>query len=392
MARYERALGAGLILGLAAAALWGAGRRYAEVGVPRLMDWDKVRQTAYATSRKGGSDGTYADSSLGREYSEWVAESERLIGDYTGRELPGQLQDVRVVNRFEWIDANIANFRMMFQPVEDLYASMMDEKPFGIHLMGGLNQIMLSGQMGALVGYMAQRVLGQYDLSLLGREPITTGKLYFVEPNIAQLEKRLRLPGKQFRMWIALHETTHAYEFECHPWLREYMNNMLAAYFDSLSHDLLGMKGQQSTIRSFIGRIGGNFSRTRHALELVMSPEQRRIFRQQQALMSLVEGFSNHVMDAVGRTVLEGYDVLKERFEDRARHKSRAEVLFTRLTGMDVKMEQYRSGEQFVNTAVDLRGLDFVNKVWDSPLNLPTLAEIYSPADWVARMERVAAA
>lgn len=392
MARYERFVGAGLLLGVAAGLLWEAGRRYAQISVPRLIDWDRVVQAAIATSRKAAAEPAWSRANMSGRYAEWVERSERLISEYTGRRLPSHLEDVRVLDREAWIRANVDNFQLLFQPIEDLYAGMLEEKPFGIHMVGGLNQMLLSGQMGLLLGYMAQRVLGQYDLSLLGREPLTTGKLYFVESNIAQLEQRLKLPGDEFRMWIALHETTHAYEFESHPWLRDYMNNMLISYFESLSHDLLGLKAQRSALRSLINRVGSNISRSRFALELVMSPEQQRLFRQLQALMCLVEGFSNHVMDAVGRAELPGYDVMKVRFEDRARHKSPAERFFTKLTGLDIKMEQYRAGEQFVNTAVGLRGLPFVNRVWDSPLNLPTLDEIYNPEQWVARIERVAAA
>ena len=96
---------------------------------------------------------------------------------------------------------------------------------------------MLSGQMGLLLGYLGQRVLGQYDLSLLGREPVTEGRLYFVEPNMASLVRRYHLPEEEFRAWIALHEVTHAFEFEGHPWAREYMNTLLTDYLRSLAED-----------------------------------------------------------------------------------------------------------------------------------------------------------
>ena len=81
--------------------------------------------------------------------------------------------------------------------------------------------------MGVLLGYLARRVLGQYDLSLLGREPRCAGRLYFVEPNIAGVQQELGLDDEDFRLWIALHETTHAFEFEAYPWVREYFNTML---------------------------------------------------------------------------------------------------------------------------------------------------------------------
>lgn len=389
---YNRIIGFGALLGLAAGILWEAGRRYQEVTVPNLIDWDKVTQAAQVSLSRTKNEARWSREEMAARYASWVAQSEQLIAEYTGRELPRHLEDVRVLDRHDWVLANVENFKLLFRPIEDLYAGMLNEKPFGIHMIGGLNQVVLSGQMGLLLGYMAQRVLGQYDLSLLGREPLTTGKLYFVEPNILALEKRLKLPGDEFRMWIALHEATHAYEFEVFPWVREYMNNMLASYIESLSQDLLGLKGDRNPLRSILTRVGANLARTRFAVELVMNPEQRRLFRQLQALMSLMEGFSNHVMDAVGRTQLKNYDTLKERFEARVQQKSPSERFFTRLTGLDVKLEQYRAGEHFVNTAVAMRGLGFVNRVWETPLNLPTLAEIYAPEDWVSRMERLAAA
>ena len=280
MARYQRLIGGGLLLGLAAGFLWEAGRRYQEVEAPRLIDWDRVKQSAQATLGRTKPEAEWSREDMQGRYAGWVTRSEQLIGDYTGRELPWHLEDVRVLDRPEWVSANVENFQILFQPVEDLYQSMLHEKPFGIHMIGGFNQVLLSGQMGLMLGYMAQRVLGQYDLSLLGREVLTAGRLYFVEPNIAMLERRLKLPGDEFRMWIALHETTHAYEFESHPWLREYMNNMLIAYFDSLSHDLIGIKDQRNPLQSIISRVTSNLSRTRFALEVVMSPQQRRLFQQ----------------------------------------------------------------------------------------------------------------
>ncbi|MHB1133263.1 MAG: zinc-dependent metalloprotease [Chloroflexota bacterium] len=391
MPNLRRYVGAGLLLGLAAGALWGAGRRYADIASPRLVNWDRVRQAAYAAASRAAPEPMWSRSEVAGRYAEWVRDSERLIAVYTGQHLPRQIDEVFVFSRADWIDANVDNFQVLFEPIEGLYTRMLDEKPFGVHLMGSLNQAVLSGQMGLMMGYMSQRVLGQYDMSLLGREPLTTGRLYFVEPNIAETEQRLELPGEQFRMWIALHETTHAYEFEAYPWLRDYMNNLMISYFETFSHDMLGLKSETGTVHALLRRVTDNFSRSKSALESMMSGEQRRLFRQMQSLMCLVEGFSNHVMDAVGKEVLPNYELMKERFEGRAKNKSQAERLLVKITGLDVKMEQYRAGEAFVNQAVGLRGFEFVNRVWNSPLNLPTLEEIYKPAEWISRMERVAA-
>src|SRR4028119_1780951 len=124
----------------------------------------------------------------------------------------------------------------MFEPIErmDLLGRSPDSpRPINV-LWSGLNQTVISAELGVLLGYLARRVLGQYDLALLGREPVTTGKLYYVEPNIRSVEQTLKLPGEDFRMWLALHETTHAFEFEAHPWLRDHFNGLLEKYFEFL--------------------------------------------------------------------------------------------------------------------------------------------------------------
>jgi coenzyme F420 biosynthesis associated uncharacterized protein len=246
----------------------------------------------------------------------------------------------------------------------------------------------LSAELGFLLGYLARRVLGQYDLALLGREPLeTSGKLYFVQPNIRGVERMLNIPGDQFRLWLALHETTHAFEFEPHPWVRDYLNDMLEEYFTLLTDDVEYLKRGAEAVKMFWNRATQSGRSNGSWIELVMSSEQRQLFARMQALMSVVEGYSNHVMNAVGRDLMPDYDVIRVRFEQRQLQRSPAEQIFARLTGLDVKLEQYRLGEAFIDEVCELRGHDFARRVWDNPDNLPTLEELRAPRTWVNRIE-----
>jgi coenzyme F420 biosynthesis associated uncharacterized protein len=191
---------------------------------------------------------------------------------------------------------------------------------------------------------------------------------------------------KDFRLWIALHETTHAYEFEAHPWLRDHMNGLLRRYFDALGDDLGNLRSDLRGLGNFARRIGANLGQKGYAVELVMTPEQRAIFRALQALMCLLEGYSNHVMDAVGRDLLPSYRQMKDRFESRLKKKGPAERLFAKLTGLDLKMEQYQLGERFVNAVVERVGVAGMNRVWRGPEALPTLEEIREPRLWIERI------
>jgi coenzyme F420 biosynthesis associated uncharacterized protein len=197
------------------------------------------------------------------------------------------------------------------------------------------------------------------------------------------VQRTLGLDAHDFRLWIALHETTHAYEFEAYPWVREHFNGLLRRYFDTVNEQLQGFKGGLGPI---LNRILENMGKGQHWMEALQTPTQREIFNELQALMSLVEGYSNHIMNAIGKQVLPNFEEIERRIEERKGNKTLAEQLFNRITGMDLKLMQYQQGQQFVDAIVDQRGIAFATKVWERAENLPTLDEIRNPNRWIARM------
>jgi len=254
-------------------------------------------------------------------------------------------------------------------------------------MWGGVNQTVLSAELGLLLGYLSRRVLGQYDLALLGREPVDTGKLYYVEPNIRTIERALGLPREDFRMWLALHETTHAFEFEAHPWVRDHFNGLLERYFEFLKQDAEHLKQGVRGLRLFVDRARNRAGDDGSWIEALMTPAQRAVFNQMQATMCMVEGYSNHVMNAVGRDLLPTYDEIARKFELRQARRGFTDQLFARLTGLNVKLEQYRLGEAFINRIAAERGHSFVRRIWDGPEFLPTMEEIRAPEQWLTRMD-----
>jgi coenzyme F420 biosynthesis associated uncharacterized protein len=252
-------------------------------------------------------------------------------------------------------------------------------------LLGNPVQTFLSAQMGALLGYLAQRVLGQYDIALLGREPLQDGTLYFVEPNIRGTQAQLGLAGPDFTLWVALHETTHAFEFEAHPWLRGHFNALLQEYLSDLETEAeqIGRRLSPGGLFQLLEQIRSGESWLLWAL----TPRQREVFEQMQGLMCIVEGYSNHVMKQVGRRILPTFDQIEERVSARQTQRPAAERLFIRLTGLEMKMEQYRLGEHFAEQVVGQRGLATLQRVWERAENLPSLREIGRPDEWIRRIE-----
>jgi len=244
------------------------------------------------------------------------------------------------------------------------------------------NREVATRQLGYFLGFLGQRVLGQYDLALLSAGS-TPGQLLFVDENIRRTATLLDLPLDPFRTWIALHETTHAFEFEAHPWLRPYLAGRLEEQLSSLSGDV-SMLSRDALAR--LGRMLRRNNSGEHWMEGLMSEEQRRGFREIQAVMSLLEGFGDYVMDEVGRELVPGVEEISRQFHARRDQRTGFERAMMRITGMDLKMEQYRKGEEFVASIATAGGPQALRALWLGPETLPSPEEIATPARWLDRV------
>ncbi|MCC6944084.1 MAG: zinc-dependent metalloprotease [Thermomicrobiales bacterium] len=348
------------------------------------IDWEQARSIAVNMNRGAALTATER-TRLDAFYRELGEKVTPLVGSYMGLELPPGVGQPYAFDRVDWINANIDAFRHMLTAFEPLLAA--DAAANGASIWGSVNRRVVAAELGVLLGYLARRVLGQYDVALLGRERLDNGKLYYVEPNIQQTEANLKLPEKEFRTWLALHETTHVFQFEAIPWVRPYFNDMLERYFAFLQEDARQIGESVKNLRIFVDRIRSKDATGGSWLEAIMNEEQRDLFNQMQAMMSIIEGYSNHVMNAIGRDLLRNYDSISKKFEVRQRNRSQAEQLFARISGLDLKMEQYRQGQKFIDTIVAQRGHDTAKLVWTGPEYLPTIAEIRDPAAWLVRID-----
>jgi coenzyme F420 biosynthesis associated uncharacterized protein len=380
---------AGVVAG-AALGVWATKRVKVFAGQDRpegMINWQRTRDIA--TGMNKGDTLTVAERErLNAYYGDLVAKCIPIVSSYTGAVLPTNDQRTFAFDRVDWIDANLNGFKRMFEPIEDLDSPSVPKGTFA-KAASGVNQAILSYEIGLLLGYLARRVLGQYDLALLGREPLeSSGKLYYVEPNIRGIESKLGLPKDEFRMWLALHETTHVFEFEAYPWVREHFNALLDRYMSYMKDDAQQLAQGMRGLKVFANRVRQRDSEDQGSwIEAFMNDEQRALFNEMQSMMCVIEGYSNHVMNAVGRDLLTQYDEISRKFEERQKQKTQAEKLFARLTGLNVKMEQYQAGERFIDRVVEARGHDFAVRVWSAPEFLPTMAEIRSPETWIERID-----
>jgi coenzyme F420 biosynthesis associated uncharacterized protein len=250
----RRLIAAGLLAGAAVGA-WASGRlRANSTEAPRgLIDWEQARGIAINMNR-GAALTSVERSRLDAYYRDLVRRCVPVVSAYTGDDLPDTVERTYAFDRVDWINANLDAFKTMLAPIEALNPDTGGNRSVIAAMWGGLNRTVVSAELGLLLGYLARRVLGQYDLALLGREPVSAGKLYYVEPNIRTVEQTLGLPRDEFRMWLALHETTHAFEFEAHPWVRDHFNDLLERYFEFLRQDAEQLKQGLRGIKVLVDR------------------------------------------------------------------------------------------------------------------------------------------
>lgn len=350
-----------------------------------LVDWPAVERIAVARLRT--APGALTDADLRAAEPAYRAAMDRIVpalSNALGTDLPGVVERSAVVDRADWVAANTTAFASLIGRLE---ADLLDQiVPVGGGItkaaMALANRWVTTRQLGMLLGFMGQRVLGQYDLALLSAEA-TPGRLLFVEENIRATARSLGVPLGPFRTWIALHETTHAFEFEAHPWLRPYLASRLERQMTLFGNDVQGM-GREA-LRG-LGRALRGEGNGEHWLERLMGEEQRRLFRETQAVMSLLEGFSDYVMDEVGAGLVPDVERISARFHERRNRRTPFERSMLRLTGMDLKMEQYKKGEAFVRAIADRRGKASLVRLWDGPETLPREGEIEAPERWIARV------
>lgn len=311
-----------------------------------------------------------------------------LVSDYTGL-TPAADTPVDVVDRIRWSNVNIAGFRRLL-----IELGAETDHP---NAPAGAAARLAGVQAGAVLAFLSSRVLGQFETF-----STDTGRLLFVAPNIVEVERRLRLPSREFRLWIAVHEAAHLTQFTAVPWMRAHFHSLIHTFFDAAEPDQSSAAGLARAVRRALAAAredeapgtanalptgpSGPEPAGLDVMSAVTSPEQREAISQIQALMTLLEGHAEAVMDGVGRTSINHVALLRRRFDRRRANPTTLQKFMRQLLGLDAKMRQYAAGRRFVDHVVAAHGVTGFNRVWEAPANLPTETEIDYPDQWIARV------
>jgi coenzyme F420 biosynthesis associated uncharacterized protein len=341
-----------------------------------VIDWIIAQRIATFVAGTGDAEPPTADLAA------LATESEARVVAYTGLQPARPIPPPEGISRKEWVSSNIQSMRLLLDPVLQRATDNLGTLKPAVEIGMG---IVLSTEVGVVLGYLAQRVLGQYELVLLDeavedRPP----RLLFVLPNLGQAVRTFSAEEDEFMTWVALHEVTHAVQFAGVPWLHSHVAGLVRELLKSAEVRLDTPRRVQFPSADEVKRVMGHLRRG-DLISIVTTTPEREMLDRVQAVMAVIEGHAEHVMDAVAPDLLPSLPKLRAALDRRRKSQSGLSRLVARLLGLELKLRQYEQGKFFCDTVVRERGPGALRHLWSSPEALPTLAEIQDPAAWLAR-------
>ena len=379
------------------------------------VDWDLARRIAVRVAGTEPLYQSYLAEPLRQDFARFVPVAAELVAIETGLETPGEAH-AEVIDRTGWIDANIAAFRRLLQPLLGATAGADDSAETAAAAAGRVTRTLGAVELGSVLGWMARRVLGQYDLLWASDDEAATSRdttshgaasagttgdtVYFVGPNILVTEKRYAFVPAQFRLWLALHELTHRSQFTGVPWLRPHFLQLVNGLVDDAQPDPERMREGLRTLatlrRGNSGRSGsGHSSPGQDGQDLLgegglaavfATDHQRELIAQVGGMMSLVEGHGDVTMARAARGHIPDADRFAVVMHHRRRNVRGMARLIQRLLGIEAKLAQYQAGEEFIARIEAERGPRAVDRIWERVEHLPSMAEIRDPQTWLERV------
>ncbi|MDJ0312195.1 zinc-dependent metalloprotease [Arthrobacter sp. H35-D1] len=373
---------------------------------PAMVNWELAARTA-ANLAPAGPALSGSEISAAVENLRLMAErSVPHVHEISRLEAARDLHDsqVLVVDRASWAKANTQSFAVMLDPVlravaaKQAGASGSGSAPAPGSPGAAFGATVTGAQLGGALAFLSSKVLGQYDpfaalAPTRASEPHAAGgRLLLVAPNIITVERELKVDPSDFRLWVCLHEQTHRVQFAAAPWLRHHMlaeieklGALLVGDSENLGERLL-QSAKQLGGKHAKDTNGGEEPHRGSVLDLLQDPAQKAALSHLTAVMSLLEGHANVVMDGVDKSIVPTVRTIRQRFNNRGKDRGVIEKFMRNLMGLDAKMRQYSDGAKFVRDTVDVVGMDGFNNVWTTAENLPTEKEIHNARLWVERM------
>jgi putative hydrolase len=373
------------------------------------ISWDAARQLAFSIASGGVSEPNVdpADrfqlEQLARVADLHVSSTTGLPTSVTGRPLT-----IEPVTRTRWVSATLDAYRPLFErlatslgqsgPGAEPPGTEVDpfEDPAGDptaawlgNVMQFLTPMMMGMTAGSMIGHLATRSFGQYDLPI--PRP-ASDELMLVVPTIDAFGEEWSLPTNDLRLWVCLHEITHHAVIGV-PHVRRRLEELIQEFVAGFRPDPRALEERMSDMEmdpSAVGDLQGIqqlFSDPEILLGARRSPEQEQLLARLDALMTVIVGYVDHVMDRIGENLVSSYGMVTEAVRRRRVEANDADRFVERMFGLHLTQDRYDRGAAFIDGVVERAGIDGLDPLWRSERELPTPAEVGAPGLWLARIE-----
>jgi coenzyme F420 biosynthesis associated uncharacterized protein len=258
-------------------------------------------------------------------------------------------------------------------------------------LLGVMAPMILGMQLGLMVGHLARRALGQYDLPVprprsSAKQRAAADELVVVATNVEQFANDWSLPHDDLRLWVCLDSVAHHAVLGL-PHVRARLDELLSTYVSGFSPDPAALGDRLGSIDPTDQSSWENvFGDPESFLGTMESDRQRRIKPELEALTSTIEGYIDYTMDEVAGNLIGSYGALSEALRRRRVEANTGDRFVERLFGLEVGQRQYDRGEAFVRGIFERNGRDGLTRLWASAPDLPTPSEVDAPGLWWERI------
>jgi putative hydrolase len=364
------------------------------------VHWDAARQFALAAAT-GGTAEPNPDPLERIRLEELARVAELRVADASG--LPtapgGRLVRITPVTRAEWATRTLDAYRPIFERLSTALSAAREEEAATddvpavpgdpeADLLGGmfamLTPVLLGVQAGSMVGHLATRALGQYDLPLPRPR---SDELLLVPANLNALAEEWSLPPDDLRLFTCVSElATHAVLGVPH--VRNRLETLVLDYVGAFRPDPSGLEARFGEVElsdpEGLQKIFGDPAQLLGALR---SPAQAALLPPLEALVAVVVGVVDGIVETVSSGLLSDAGRLTEALHRRRVEATPADRLVEQLLGLELGAATFERGEAFVQGVVERGGPAALAPLWRDERCLPTPAEVDAPGLWLARLE-----
>jgi putative hydrolase len=253
-------------------------------------------------------------------------------------------------------------------------------------LMQAIVPVILGTWAGSMIGQLAHHALGQYDLPLpLRGEPVQL----FVVSNTDAFAQEWSLPLDELRYAVVLREVVHGAQRTV-PWVRERLSDLASSYVgayeprpEAFEEMLSGLDlNDPSSMESL-----GEAADARRLLDAMRSERQGPILEELQRFVSVIEGYTDVVVEALGERMVTSHGRIDEALRRHRVERGDAAAFVDRLLGLELDRKHYDEGVAFCRGVLERSGFDQLNRLWSAEAMMPTRAEFEAPGLWLARID-----